>query len=84
MLEIISNDIFDRSVTCEKILATKHAPICQQLLKKGLTPTPLRGQLWSIVMNSEIVSEIVKHILIYKRKFFDQNSNFSTMNIGKI
>jgi hypothetical protein len=48
----------DWSTTCEKILTTKHAPLCQQMLKKGLTPTPLRGRLWSIVLGSEIEEHV--------------------------
>lgn len=48
----------DWSSTCEKILSTKHAPLCQQILKKGLTPTPLRGQIWSIVLGSEIEDHV--------------------------
>lgn len=54
--ELLRNEMNpnDWSTTCEKILTTKHAPLCQQMLKKGMTPTPLRGKLWSIVLGSEL------------------------------
>lgn len=54
--ELLRNEMnpSDWSATCEKILTTKHAPLCQQMLKKGLTPMPLRGKLWSIVLGSEL------------------------------
>lgn len=54
--ELLRNEmtVTDWSVTCERILSTKHSPLCQQILKKGLTPMPLRGKLWSIVLGSEL------------------------------
>lgn len=57
----------DWTGTSEKILSTKHAPLCQQILKKGLTPTPLRGQIWSIVLGSEIED----HVSYSERISFD-------------
>jgi hypothetical protein len=40
--------------TCSQVLQTRHAPLCQQVLKKGITPPPLRGPLWSYVLGSTI------------------------------
>lgn len=53
--ELLRNEMntSDWSATCDKILTTKHAPLCQQILKKGLTPTPVRGRLWAIVLGSD-------------------------------
>lgn len=58
--ELLRNEMnqSDWSATCEKILVTKHAPLCQQILKKGLTPTPIRGRLWSIVLGSEMEEHV--------------------------
>ncbi|CAO1340765.1 unnamed protein product [Diamesa hyperborea] len=54
--ELLRNEmtLTDWSVTCERIMTTKHAPLCQQILKKGLTPTPIRGKLWANVLGSEL------------------------------
>ncbi|KAG5675845.1 hypothetical protein PVAND_005715 [Polypedilum vanderplanki] len=54
--EILRNEMTlnDWSATCERILSTRHAPLCQQILKKGLTPILLRGKIWSIVLGSEL------------------------------
>lgn len=38
------------STQCHRVLQSKHAPLCQHLLKKGQTPTPYRGSLWSFVL----------------------------------
>lgn len=40
------------SIQCKRILAQQHAPLCQFALKKGQTPKPLRGELWSYVLGS--------------------------------
>lgn len=40
------------STQCKRILGQKHAPLCQHALKKGQTPKPLRGELWSYVLGS--------------------------------
>lgn len=34
------------------MLQYKHAPLCQHILKKGQTPRPFRGDLWSFVLGS--------------------------------
>lgn len=39
-------------VQCKRILSQQHAPLCQHALKKGQTPKPLRGELWSYVLGS--------------------------------
>lgn len=39
---------------CNKVLNFKHSPLCQQVLKKGTTPAPLRGELWSYVLGSHL------------------------------
>lgn len=39
---------------CNKVLSFKHSPLCQQVLKKGTTPGPLRGELWSYVLGSHL------------------------------
>lgn len=58
--ELLRNEmnVNDWSATCDRILHTKHAPLCQQILKKGLTPTPLRGRIWAIVLGSEIEDHV--------------------------
>lgn len=68
--ELLRNEmnIGDWSATCERILTTKHAPLCQQILKKGLTPTPIRGRLWSIVLGSEL-EEHVRNKFIKQLRF---------------
>lgn len=40
------------SIQCKRILVQQHAPLCQYALKKGQTPKPLRGDLWSYVLGS--------------------------------
>ncbi|KAL7044718.1 hypothetical protein ACKWTF_002032 [Chironomus riparius] len=64
--ELLRNEmtVTDWSVTCERILTTRHAPLCQQILKKGLTPTQLRGKIWSIVLGSELEE--------HHREYWDQ------------
>lgn len=44
----------DWTVQCRKVLKSRHAPLCQQILKKGLTPPPFRGSLWSYVLGSHV------------------------------
>lgn len=44
----------DFTVHCNKVLQFKHSPLCQQVLKKGTTPGPLRGELWSYVLGSHL------------------------------
>lgn len=58
--ELLRNDttFHEWQMTSEKVLSANHAPLCQQVLKKGLTPTPLRGQLWSTVLGSEIQDHV--------------------------
>lgn len=58
--ELLRNDttIQDWQMTSEKVISANHAPLCQQVLKKGLTPTPLRGKLWATVLGSEIQDHV--------------------------
>lgn len=51
----------DWPVTCQKILKTRHAPLCQQALKKGITPPPLRGPLWAYVLGSQVEAHHTEH-----------------------
>ncbi|XP_014089062.1 TBC1 domain family member 19 isoform X1 [Bactrocera oleae] len=41
----------DLPTQCKRILDTKQAPLCQHFLKKGRTPAPFRGELWSFVLS---------------------------------
>lgn len=64
--ELLRNDttFFEWQTTSEKVLTANHAPLCQQVLKKGLTPTPLRGKLWSTVLGSEIQEHVGLHKIL--------------------
>lgn len=44
----------DFTMHCQRVLQFKHSPLCQQVLKKGTTPGPLRGELWSFVLGSHL------------------------------
>jgi len=44
----------DLTVQCQRILEARHAPMCQQFLKKGCTPAPYRGALWASVLDSKL------------------------------
>ncbi|XP_055713206.1 TBC1 domain family member 19 [Phlebotomus papatasi] len=46
---------------CHKVLALRHAPVCQQVLRKGCTPAPVRGQLWAFVLGSHIDTHQTEH-----------------------
>ncbi|XP_062551936.1 TBC1 domain family member 19 isoform X1 [Armigeres subalbatus] len=62
--ELLRNDNgggTDWAVTCQKILKTRHAPLCQQALKKGITPPPLRGHLWAYVLGSQVEAYHTEH-----------------------
>ncbi|XP_065072584.1 TBC1 domain family member 19 isoform X2 [Ochlerotatus camptorhynchus] len=63
--ELLRNDnnggSTDWAVTCQKILKTRHAPLCQQALKKGITPPPLRGHLWAYVLGSQVEAHHTEH-----------------------
>ncbi|EDS33299.1 TBC1 domain family member 19 [Culex quinquefasciatus] len=64
--ELLRNDntgggAHDWPVTCQKILKTRHAPLCQQALKKGITPPPLRGPLWAYVLGSQVEAHHTEH-----------------------
>ncbi|XP_067626036.1 TBC1 domain family member 19 isoform X2 [Eurosta solidaginis] len=59
-LRVLFGELFrkERSTTnldlpsqCKRILDTKQAPLCQHFLKKGETPAPFRGELWSYVLS---------------------------------
>lgn len=60
--ELLRNDnnggVNDWAVTCQKVLRTRHAPLCQQALKKGITPPPLRGSLWAFVLGSQVEAHV--------------------------
>ncbi|XP_037928020.1 TBC1 domain family member 19 isoform X2 [Teleopsis dalmanni] len=46
---------------CKRILRSKHATLAQQLLKKGMTPAPFRGQLWTYVLGSQVTDTEVNY-----------------------
>ncbi|XP_030383303.1 TBC1 domain family member 19 [Scaptodrosophila lebanonensis] len=46
--------VSDPKVQCQRILEAKHAPLCQQFLKKGCTPAPYRGALWASVLDTKL------------------------------
>lgn len=59
--ELLRTDsLIDWHATCVKVLQTRHAPLCQQVLKKGATPNQLRGALWSYVLGSHIEPHVSK------------------------
>lgn len=39
---------------CQRVVAHKHAPLCQHILKKGITPALHRGSLWANVLGSQV------------------------------
>lgn len=47
-------NVADFTGYCIKVLNFKHSPLCQQVLKKGATPAPWRGELWSLVLGSHL------------------------------
>lgn len=56
----------DFTVQCQKVLQFKHSPLCQQVLRKGCTPAPVRGELWAYVLGSHLddfVSNIRDNLL---------------------
>ncbi|XP_055639366.1 TBC1 domain family member 19 isoform X2 [Toxorhynchites rutilus septentrionalis] len=63
--ELLRNDnnggVTDWAMTCQKVLRTRHAPLCQQALKKGVTPPPLRGSLWAFVLGSQVEAHHTDH-----------------------
>jgi len=52
----------DLTVQCQRILEGRHAPMCQQFLKKGCTPAPYRGALWASVLDSKFWRQWVTSI----------------------
>lgn len=50
--DLLRLPISNWSLQCKRILSQRHAPLCQHALKKGQTPKPLRGELWSYVLGS--------------------------------
>lgn len=55
--DLLRNDHYsvpDLNVQCQRILDSRHAPMCQQYLKKGCTPAPYRGALWASVLDSKL------------------------------
>ncbi|XP_058450696.1 TBC1 domain family member 19 isoform X4 [Malaya genurostris] len=80
--ELLRNDnssgSADWAITCQKILKTRHAPLCQQALKKGITPAPMRGPLWAYVLGSQVEShhiehwESLKHIVLTTESIVDK------------
>lgn len=53
--------VVDFTSHCNKVLNFKHSPLCQQVLKKGTTPAPLRGELWSYVLGSHLDDFVSAH-----------------------
>ncbi|XP_013110989.1 TBC1 domain family member 19 isoform X1 [Stomoxys calcitrans] len=51
----------DMNLQCQRVLESKHAPLCQHLLRKGNTPAPYRGALWSYVLGSHINNFDIDH-----------------------
>lgn len=51
------------STQCKRILSQRHAPLCQHALKKGQTPKPLRGELWSYVLGSHSFVNVILTII---------------------
>uniref|UniRef100_A0A1I8MLL5 Rab-GAP TBC domain-containing protein n=1 Tax=Musca domestica TaxID=7370 RepID=A0A1I8MLL5_MUSDO len=51
----------DMNLQCQRVLESKHAPLCQHLLRKGNTPAPYRGALWSFVLGSHVNSFDIEH-----------------------
>lgn len=50
----------ERTHLGEKVLASNHAPIAQEFLKRG-SPRSLRGRLWSLVLGSGIKESVSVH-----------------------
>ncbi|KAL9930199.1 TBC1 domain family member 19 isoform 1-T1 [Glossina fuscipes fuscipes] len=46
--------VWDLNIQCERVLAMKHATLCQHILKKGNIPATYRGAMWSYVLGSHI------------------------------
>ena len=44
----------DFAAHCQRVLQLRHSPLCQQVLRRGTTPGPLRGALWSFVLGSHL------------------------------
>lgn len=53
------------SLQCKKILLQKHSPLCQHVLKRAKTPTPLRGELWSYVLGSHNSRNVIIFIIFF-------------------
>lgn len=53
------------SLQCKKILLQKHSPLCQHVLRKGQTPTPLRGEFWSYVLGSHNFKNVMIFIFFF-------------------
>ncbi|XP_037926548.1 TBC1 domain family member 19 isoform X2 [Hermetia illucens] len=51
----------DLTLQCQRVLNYKHTPLCQQTLRKGNTPPPYRGALWSYVLGSHVNTHHIDH-----------------------
>ncbi|XP_046812263.1 TBC1 domain family member 19 isoform X1 [Lucilia cuprina] len=51
----------DINVQCQRVLESKHAVLCQHLLRKGNTPAPYRGALWAYVLGSHVNDYDIDH-----------------------
>lgn len=78
-LKIFYRDLLKPSISipewnlqCKKILLQKHSPLCQYVLRKGQTPTPLRGELWSYVLGSHNFRNVIIFIFSFFFEKFDQ------------
>lgn len=61
----------DINLQCQRVLDLKHAVLCQHLLRKGNTPAPYRGALWSYVLGSHVnayVWFLIFHFIFAKIK----------------
>ena len=59
----------ERTHLGEKVLASNHAPVAQEFLKRG-APRALRGKLWSLVLGSIIRENVIFIIFDNKKIFF--------------
>ncbi|XP_065357666.1 TBC1 domain family member 19 isoform X2 [Calliphora vicina] len=51
----------DINLQCHRVLESKHAVLCQHLLRKGNTPAPYRGALWAYVLGSHVNDYDIDH-----------------------
>lgn len=54
----------ERTALGERVLASNHAPIAQEFLKRG-SPRAIRGKLWSLVLGSIVKDNVPKTCIYY-------------------